>query len=171
MRVRQSRACREPFGWLTATLARAATRARAGTRARGAARARAGTVLTASLALAATLALTACGSPGSGPASGTASPSANSAKDDAGAYLNCLLQHRGGGAGSARQACGSLRPADLAAALLTFENCLKAHGVTGPALPAHGRRAALVQFVSGLQDGSAAQRSALAACEPPGLSG
>ncbi|HEX4063473.1 MAG TPA: hypothetical protein VHY58_20860 [Streptosporangiaceae bacterium] len=108
------------------------------------------------------LTLAACGSSGSGQAPGAATPSANSA----GAYLNCLLQHRGGGPGSARTACAPVRPADLAAVLLTFENCLKAHGVSVPPPPAQGRRAALLQFVGGLQDGSPSQRSALAACKP-----
>lgn len=133
------------------------------------------------------LALTACGS------SGTAAPSASASApaSSAGAYLNCLLQHRGGGPsgaakggapkggapkgsapkGGAREACASLRPADLAAVVLAFENCLKAHGVTVPSLPARGRRAAIVQFVGGLQRGNQAQRSALAACKPSGFPG
>ena len=133
------------------------------------------------------LALTACGSSRAGQAPEAATPSANSA----GAYLNCLLQHLGtgpgsagsgsagpgsagpgsAGPGSARTACAPVRPADLAAVLLTFENCLKAHGVTVPSLPGQGRRAALLQFVGGLQEGSSAQRSALAACKPPGFPG
>jgi predicted small lipoprotein YifL len=114
-----------------------------------------------------TLTLAACGSSGPAPPPASASPSATSA----GAYLGCLLQHRGGGPGSAGKACASLHPGDLAAVLLTFENCLKAHGVTVPSLPAQGRRAALVQFVGGLRTGSAAQRSALRSCSPSGFPG
>lgn len=111
--------------------------------------------------------LAACGS--SGPA--TPAVSASRPASSAGAYLNCLLQHRGGSPGSARQACVSLRPADLAADLLAFANCLKAHGVTMPSLPAQGRRAALLQFVEGLRAGGPAQRSALTSCLPSGISG
>jgi hypothetical protein len=126
------------------------------------------TGLAAGLALLLTLA--ACGSspPTASPASASpASPSAS----PAGAYLGCLLQHRGGGQGSARKACASLRPADLGAVLQTFESCMKQHGVTVPSLPAQGRRAALLRFVSELRTGSRADRSALASCNPSGITG
>ncbi|MBO0808535.1 MAG: hypothetical protein J2P32_09575 [Actinobacteria bacterium] len=111
--------------------------------------------------------LAACGS------SGPAAPAASASRpaSSAGAYLNCLLQHRGGSPGSARQACAALRPADLAADLLAFENCLKAHDVSMPSLPAQGRRAALLQFVGRLRAGGPAQRSALTSCLPSGISG
>jgi hypothetical protein len=123
-----------------------------------------------------TLAVTvaACGS--SGPATPSASASrpvgpASRPAASAGAYLSCLLQHRGGSPGSAGQACASLRPAGLAAELVAFENCLKARSVTVPPLPAHGRRAALLRFVASLRTGSSAQRSALASCSPSGIPG
>jgi hypothetical protein len=118
------------------------------------------------------LTLAACGSPGTAASPTASSPatSATSAKS-VGGYLGCLLRHAGGGPGSARQACASLRPADLAAELQKFESCLKAHGVAVPALPAQGRRAALVQFVTGLHAGSRTQRSALTSCSPAGISG
>lgn len=45
------------------------------------------------------MALTACGSPGTGTASASASPSASPSATSAGSYLNCLLQHGGGGPG------------------------------------------------------------------------
>lgn len=119
------------------------------------------------LVLTLAMTVTACGS--SGPA---ASPApASRPAGSAGAYLGCLLQHRGDSPGSAGRACAALRPADLAAELLAFENCLKARSVTVPPLPAHGRRAALLQFVASLRTGSPAQRSALASCSPPGIPG
>jgi hypothetical protein len=126
---------------------------------------RRGICLAAGLALQLTLA--ACGSPGTATSPAPATPGGSSA----GAYLSCLLQHRGGGPGSARQACASVRPADLAAELLTFGNCLTAHGVTVPSLPAQGRRAALLRFLATLRTGSAAQRSALASCSPSRVRG
>jgi hypothetical protein len=113
------------------------------------------------------LTLAACGSSGPAARSASASPPASSA----GRYLGCLLQHRGGGPGSAQNACASLRPANLGAVLATFGNCLKAHGVTVPPTPAQGRRAALVRFVAGLRTGSPAQRSALTSCSPSGIPG
>jgi predicted small lipoprotein YifL len=116
------------------------------------------------------LMLAACGSSGPATSPAPASPPAHSAAS-AGGYLGCLLRHEGGSPGSARQACASLRPANLAAVLLTFESCLKAHGVSVPAPPAQGRRAALLQFVAGLRAGSRAQRSALTSCIPSGISG
>jgi predicted small lipoprotein YifL len=130
-------------------------------------------LLPLALTLTLTLTLTACGSSGPSSTSASASPlaSSQSSQSSAGAYIGCLLQHNGGGPGSAQQACASLRPADLGAVLRAFENCLKKHGVTMPSLPAQGIRAALVRFVGELDTGSAAQRSALRSCAPSGISG